>query len=65
MWNPHLKGEAEALEKVQKYALKGSWDVGYDDLLRETSLPLLQVRIQAFLCHLFKIVNELISQKHQ
>ena len=63
VWNPYPKGEVEALEKVQKYALKvylKSWDVSYDDLLCEASLPSLQLRrIQASLCHLFKIVNEL------
>ena len=63
VWNPYLKGEVEALEKVQKYALKvclKSWDVSYDDLLREASLPSLQLRrIQASLCHLFKIINDL------
>ena len=58
-----LKGEIEALEKVQKYALKictKSWDASYEDLLSKESLPSLQQRrIQTSLCHLFKIINEL------
>ena len=62
VWNPYLKGEIEALEKVQKYALKvctKSWDASYEDLLSKASLPSLQRRrIQTSLCHLFKIINE-------
>ena len=63
VWNPYLKGEIEALEKVQKYALKvctKSWDASYEDFLSKASLPSLQRRrIQTSLCHLFKIINEL------
>ena len=42
-----LKGEIEALEKVQKYALKvctKSWDASYENLLSKASLPSLQQR---------------------
>ena len=62
VWNPYLKGGIEALEKVQKYALKvctKSWDASYEDLLSKASLPSLQRRIQTSLCHPFKIINEL------
>ena len=56
VWSPHLKGEVEAIEKVQKYALKvcmKSWDASYADLLSMTSLPSMQCRhLQASLCHL-------------
>ena len=46
-WSPHLKGEIEIIEKVQKYALKvcmKSWDSSYEDLLKMTSLPSMQCR---------------------
>ena len=63
VWSPHLKGEVEAVEKVQKYALKvcmKSWDTSYADLLSMTSLPSMQCRrLQASLCHLYKIVHGL------
>ena len=58
VWSPHLKGEVEAIEKVQKYALKvcmKSWDASYADLLSMTSLPSMQCRhLQASLCHLLQ-----------
>ena len=44
---PLLKGEIEALEKVQKYALKvctKSWDASYENLLSKASLSSLQKR---------------------
>ena len=63
VWNPHLKGDIEALEKIQKYALRvcfKSWDLNYEDLLSVASLPSLhERRMQASLCHLFKIINGL------
>lgn len=63
VWSPHLKGEVEAIEKVQKYALKvcmKSWDASYADLMSMTSLPSMQCRhLQASLCHLYKIVHGL------
>ena len=63
VWNPHLKGEIEALEKVQKFALRvctKSWDSHYKDLLSRASLTSLQTRrVQASLCHLYKIIHNL------
>ena len=63
VWNPHLKRDIEALEKIQKYALRvcfKSWDSNYEDLLSMASLPSLRERcMQASLCHLFKIINGL------
>ncbi len=63
VWSPHLKGEVETIEKVQKYALKvcmKSWDSSYADLLNATSLPSMQSRrLQVSLCHLYKIVHGL------
>jgi len=62
-WNPHYKGEIDALESVQKYALRmclKSWDSNYAELLAAANLPPLQKRrIQLSLCHLYKIVNNL------
>ena len=63
VWSPHLKGELETIEKVQKYVLKvcmKSWDSSYADLLSMTSLPSMQCRrLQASLCHLYKIMHGL------
>ena len=59
----YLKGEVEAVKKVQRYVLKvcmKSWDFSYADLLSMTSLPSMQcTRLQASLCHLYKIVHGL------
>ena len=63
VWSPYLKGEVEALEKVQKFALRvctKSWDSDYQDLLQRTSLTTLQTRrVQASLCHVYKIIHSL------
>ena len=63
VWSPFLKGEIEAIEKVQSYALKvctKTWDLNYTDLLNATSLPSMQCRqLQTSLCHLYKIVHGL------
>ena len=62
-----MKGEIEALEKVQKFALRvcipwpsPAWDSDYKDILSRTSLPSLQTRcVQMSLCHLYKIIHDL------
>ena len=63
VWNPGLKGQVDALESVQKFALRmctRMWDSSYDELLANTELPSLKARrIQASLCHLFKIIHGL------
>ena len=65
VWSPHLKREIEALERVQKYALRvctKSFDSNYEDLPSTTSLQSLQrKRTQASLCHLFKIIHGIID----
>ena len=57
VWNPNFKVEIEALENVQKFALRvctKSWDSNYDELLATTKLPSLKDRrTQACLCHHF------------
>ena len=62
-WNPHLKGEIEAIENVQKFALRvclKSWDSDYNELLRVSNLPPLHKRrAQLSLCHLYKITHNL------
>ena len=61
VWNPHLKGEIESLENVQKFALQvclKSWDSEYNALLRVANLPPLHKRqAQLSLCHLYKIIR--------
>ena len=61
VWNPHLKGEIESLENVQKFALQvclKSWDSEYNALLRVANLPPLHKRrAQLSLCHLNKIIH--------
>ena len=61
VWNPHLKGEVESLENVQKFALwvcLKSWDSEYNELLRVANLPPLHKRrAQLSLCHLYKIIH--------
>ena len=63
VWNPGLKGENNALENVQKFALRvctNLWDLSYDKLLVKTRLPSLKDRrTRASLCHLFKIMHGL------
>ena len=60
VWNPGLKGNVDKLEDVQKFALRvcfKSWELSYSELLASARLPSLeQRRIQASLCHLFKIL---------
>ena len=62
-WNPHLKGEIEAIKNVQKFALRvclKSWDSDYNELLRVSNLPPLHMRrAQLSLCHLYKITHNL------
>ena len=60
-WDSFLKKDIELLKNVQKFALRvctKQWDVNYSTLL-ETSgmLSLESRRVNAKLCHLYKIVN--------
>ena len=57
VWNPHLKGEIDALEKVQKFALwvcLKSWDSGLWRTSTAKLLSLQERRVHASLCHLYK-----------
>jgi hypothetical protein len=63
VWDPYHKTEIEAIESVQKFALRmclKSWSTDYEQLLLESTLPSLKVRRSALsLSHLYKIVNKL------
>lgn len=61
-WDPFHKTEIDAIENVQKFALKvclKSWDSGYDSLLMNAQIPSQKTgSTQMNLCHLYKIINE-------
>ena len=63
VWNPGLKGDIDALEDVQKFALRmctKSWNFNYEELLTNANLPSLRTRrVQANLYHLFKVAKGL------
>ena len=60
VWNPYLKSDMYKLEDVQKFALRVCLKSSYDNLLSTSRLPSLEkIRVQASLCHLFKIVRGL------
>ena len=61
VWGPHLKNEAEALEKVQRFALRDclrQWNLNHEGLLLMSRL-LRSRRIVARLCHLYKILSDI------
>ena len=55
VWNPGLKGDIDALEDVQKFALRmctKSWNFNYEELLTNANLPSLRTRrVQASLSY--------------
>ena len=63
VWDPHTQGSIDALEKVQKFALRmvtKRWDAGCDELNNLVNLPTLQHRrLQLKLCQLYKIIHGL------
>ena len=62
-WDPFLKKDIELIENVQKFAMRvciKSWDANYSSLLEISGLPSLETRrINAKLCQLYKIINDL------
>ena len=62
VWDPSLRIDINLLEDVQKFTQKvclKSWNASYDELLEQSHLPSLQARrLDAKLCHLYKIVNK-------
>jgi len=61
VWSPHLKGQIEDVESVQKLALRvccKSWDVHYQMLLSKNNIPSLSKRrLFLRLSFLFNIVK--------
>ncbi len=63
VWDPHLLKDVEALEKVQRFALRmclKNWSLDHNQLYQQSNLPpLVNRRSNAKLCHLYRIVNDL------
>ena len=64
VWDPHLQKDIQLIENVQKFGLRicsKQWDLGYDQLLSNFSVPNLQSRrLHHKLCTMFKIIHNLI-----
>ena len=65
VWNPYLAGDIDALERVQRFSLRvclKNWSADHDQLYNQSNIaPLSARRSNASLCHLFKMVNNLID----
>jgi len=65
VWDPPLLKDQQALEKVQKFALRmcyKHWSASYSELLEQSNLPSLSnERLFSKLCHLYKIQNNLTA----
>ena len=63
VWDPHLLGDIEALEKVQRFGLRmclKKWDADRHQVCELSQTPPLSTRRKvARLCHLYKIINNL------
>ena len=63
VWHPHLIKDIQALENVQKFALRicsKQWQMSYPDLLNHFKIPTLENRrLFLSLCTFFKIVNKI------
>ena len=63
VWDPHLAGDVDALEKVQRFALRvclKNWSSDHNQLYNQSQVPALSDRRkQSRLSHMFKIVNDL------
>ena len=63
VWDPHLQGDVDKLEAVQKFALKlisRQWDLGYEEMLSIANIPRLsERRLHLKLAQVFKIVHGL------
>ena len=57
VWNPHLKGEIESLENVQKFALQICLILNTMNCSVANLSPLHKRRAQLSLCHLYKIIH--------
>ena len=63
VWGPHFKNEVDALEKVQRFALRvclRQWNLNHEELLLMSRLPTLRSReTVARLFHLYKILSDM------
>ena len=63
VWSPHFKNEDDALEKVQRFALRvclRQWNLNHEELLLMSRLPTLRSRrTVARLCQLYKILSDM------
>ena len=63
VWHPYLSKDTEALENVQKFALRicsNNWQANYHDLLEHFKLPTLENRrLYLSLCSFFKIIQKI------
>ena len=64
VWAPHTSRDINTLKIVQIFACKmmsHRWSgATYDDLLTITNLPTFERRLELKLCHLFKIIHNLV-----
>ena len=69
VWDPHLVKHKDAIERVQKFALKvcnKDWNSSYSDLLTQANLPpLAQRRLELKLSFLYQLVNNLSHGNHE
>ncbi len=65
VWDPHLKKDIEALESIQKFAMRvctRQWDTPYQTLLNQLNLPSLADRRRHLkLCTAFKVIHGLVD----
>ena len=65
VWNPYLAGDIDALERVQRFALRvclKNWSADHNQLYNQSNIaPLSARQSNASLCHPFKMVNDLID----
>ena len=68
VWDPYLSKNINALEQVQRFALRvctKSWNSSYDNLLCLTGLPRLsERRKQLKLCVLYQIIHQTCHSNH-
>ena len=64
VWDPHLQRDVQLIENVQKFGLRicsKQWDLGYDKLLSNFSVPNFQLhRLHHIVCTMFRIVHNSI-----
>ena len=65
VWDPHLRRDIQAIENVQKFALRvcsKSWNTDYNSLLDTLNISTLSARRTSLkLCLLFKMLTEIVD----